>query len=53
VGIADDCFEFPRLILENNLYKIVMFADEQVIMADDENTMQRALYEMYKIKKQL
>jgi hypothetical protein len=27
----------------------LMFADEQMVMVDDENSMQRALYELYKI----
>jgi hypothetical protein len=48
--MTDDCSEFPRPILDKKNHKILMFADEQVVMADDENTMQRALYDLYKIK---
>jgi hypothetical protein len=33
---------------ERNFIRTSMFADDQVVMADDENAMQRALYEVYK-----
>lgn len=48
--MTDVCFEFPRPILDRKLHEMRMFADEQVVMADVENTMQRALYDLYKIK---
>jgi hypothetical protein len=34
---------FPDKFREH-FYKNLIFADHQVVMADDENTMQRALY---------
>jgi hypothetical protein len=40
---------FPGQLWVRNVIKMLMFAYEQVVMADDENTTQRALYELYKI----
>jgi hypothetical protein len=40
--ITADYFELPRSVQTSK------FADDQVVMADDENAIQRALYELYK-----
>jgi hypothetical protein len=45
--ITADTFDFPDQFGERNFIKSLLFADDQVVMVDNENSMQRALYELY------
>ena len=44
-----EILNFSDSFSERNFVKTLMFADDQVIIADNENSLQRALYELQQI----